>query len=60
MFRPRFAFALLLLLVTNDVQVTSTATIRDRLLFDADLLFALDEHGVRDRVTPPVALEYSF
>jgi hypothetical protein len=34
--------------------------VRDRLLLDANLLFALDEHGVRDHVTPLVALEYSF
>ena len=32
----------------------------DRLLFDANLLFALDNHGVRDKVTPMLALEYSF
>ena len=32
----------------------------DRLLVDANLLFALDDHGVRDRVTPLVGFEYSF
>ncbi len=32
----------------------------DRLLFDANLLFALDDHGVRDKVTPLVGFEYSF
>ena len=31
-----------------------------RLLFDANLLFALDHNGVRDRVTPLVGFEYSF
>ena len=31
-----------------------------RVLFDANLLFALDDHGVRDRVTPLVAIEYGF
>jgi len=32
----------------------------DRLLLDANLLFALDDHGVRDKVTPLVGFEYSF
>jgi hypothetical protein len=32
----------------------------DRLLVDANLLFALDDHGVRDKVTPLVGFEYSF
>jgi hypothetical protein len=32
----------------------------DRLLLDANLLFALDDHGVRDKVTPLVGIEYSF
>lgn len=31
-----------------------------RLLLDGNLLFALDDHGVRDRVTPLLALEYGF
>ena len=31
-----------------------------RLLLDANLLFALDDHGVRDRVTPLIGFEYSF
>lgn len=31
-----------------------------RLLLDANLLFALDNHGVRDRVTPLLGFEYSF
>jgi hypothetical protein len=32
----------------------------NRLLLDANLLFALDEHGVRDKVTPFIGFEYSF
>lgn len=32
----------------------------ERLLVNANLLFALDHHGVRDRVTPLVSLEYAF
>jgi hypothetical protein len=32
----------------------------DRLLVDGNLLFALDEHGLRDRVVPLVAIEYGF
>jgi hypothetical protein len=32
----------------------------DRLLVDGNLLFALDDHGVRDRVTPLIGFEYSF
>ena len=31
-----------------------------RLLLDGNLLFALDDHGVRDRVVPLVALQYEF
>jgi hypothetical protein len=31
-----------------------------RLLLDVNLLFALDSHGVRDKVTPLVGLEYAF
>jgi hypothetical protein len=31
-----------------------------RLLLDANLLFALDSRGVRDKVTPLVGFEYSF
>jgi hypothetical protein len=31
-----------------------------RLLLDANLLFALDKGGVRDKVTPLVGFEYSF
>lgn len=32
----------------------------NRLLLDANLLFALDNHGLRDRITPLVGFEYSF
>jgi hypothetical protein len=32
----------------------------DRLLLDGNLLFALDDNGLRDRVTPLIGLEYSF
>jgi hypothetical protein len=32
----------------------------NRLLIDANLLFALDNHGVRDKVTPLIGFEYSF
>jgi hypothetical protein len=32
----------------------------DRLLLDANLLFALDSRGLRDKVTPLVGFEYSF
>ena len=31
-----------------------------RLLVDANLLFSLDDHGVRDKVTPLLGFEYSF
>lgn len=31
-----------------------------RLLLDANLLIALDDHGVRDKVTPLIGFEYSF
>jgi hypothetical protein len=34
--------------------------VRGRLLLDVNLLFALDTHGVRDKVTPLVGLEYAF
>jgi hypothetical protein len=34
--------------------------VRGRLLLDGNLLFALDEHGVRDRVVPLFAFEYAF
>ena len=32
----------------------------DRLLVDVNLLFTLDEHGLRDKVTPLIGFEYSF
>ena len=31
-----------------------------RLLLDVNLLFKLDENGLRDKVTPLIGLEYSF
>jgi hypothetical protein len=31
-----------------------------RVLLDMNVLFALDEHGLRDKVTPLVGLEYTF
>jgi hypothetical protein len=34
--------------------------VKGRLLLDGNLLFALDDHGVRDRVVPLVAFEYAF
>jgi hypothetical protein len=36
------------------------ANVLGRLLLDANLLFKLDEHGLRDKVTPLVGVEYSF
>jgi hypothetical protein len=32
----------------------------NQLLLDVNLLFKLDEHGLRDKVTPLVGLEYTF
>jgi len=32
----------------------------DRLLVDVNVLFKLDEHGLRDKVTPLVGIEYAF
>jgi hypothetical protein len=32
----------------------------DRLLVDANVMFKLDEHGLRDKVTPLIGFEYSF
>jgi hypothetical protein len=40
--------------------VGTKLNLRDRLLVDGNLLFALDEDGVRDRVVPLIALEYAF
>jgi hypothetical protein len=34
--------------------------VAERLLLDANLLFALDDHGLRDHVAPLLALEYAF
>jgi outer membrane putative beta-barrel porin/alpha-amylase len=34
--------------------------VQDRLLFDVNVLFKLDDHGLRDKVTPLVGLEYAF
>lgn len=36
------------------------AMVSDNLLLSANVLFGLDDHGVRDRVTPLVGLEYGF
>jgi hypothetical protein len=40
--------------------VGAKINVRERLLLTGNLLFALDDHGVRDRVTPLVAFEYGF
>lgn len=36
------------------------ANVAGRLLLTGNLLFALDDHGVRDRVVPLLAVEYAF
>jgi len=36
------------------------ANLVERLLLDVNLLFKLDEHGLRDKVTPLIGLEYAF
>lgn len=36
------------------------ANVLGRLLVDLNLLFKLDEHGLRDKVTPLIGLEYAF
>jgi hypothetical protein len=36
------------------------ANVLQRLLLDVSVLFKLDEHGVRDKVTPLVGVEYAF
>lgn len=36
------------------------ASLFDRLLVDVNVLFKLDEHGLRDKVTPLIGLEYAF
>jgi hypothetical protein len=35
-------------------------SVRDRLLLDLNLLFPVDDHGLRDKVTPLVGFEYTF
>jgi hypothetical protein len=36
------------------------ASLFQRLLFDANLLFAMDKNGLRDKVTPLIGFEYAF
>jgi len=36
------------------------ASLLNRLLVDVNLLFKLDDHGLRDKVTPLIGLEYAF
>jgi hypothetical protein len=36
------------------------ANLLGRMLVDVNLLFRLDEHGLRDKITPLVGVEYSF
>lgn len=36
------------------------ASLFQRLLLDANLLFKFDEHGLRDKVTPLIGIEYAF
>ena len=36
------------------------ANVLENLLLDVNLLFKLDEHGLRDKVTPLIGLEYAF
>lgn len=36
------------------------ANLLERLLVDVNLIFKLDEHGLRDKVTPLIGLEYAF
>ncbi len=36
------------------------ANVLQRLLLDVNLLFQVDEHGLRDRVTPLIGFEYAF
>ena len=36
------------------------ADLIQRLLLQANLLFKIDEHGLRDKVTPLIGLEYTF
>jgi hypothetical protein len=36
------------------------ASLFQRLLMDVNVLFKLDEHGLRDKVTPLIGIEYAF
>jgi hypothetical protein len=36
------------------------ANLIERLLLDVNLLFKLDQHGLRDKVTPLIGIEYAF
>ena len=36
------------------------ASLLDRLLLDVNLLFTLDDNGLRDKVTPLIGIEYAF
>lgn len=40
--------------------VGAKASLFDRLLLDLNLLFALDDHGLGDKVTPLIGIEYAF
>ena len=40
--------------------VGAKINVAGRFLLDVNLLFALDDHGVRDKVTPLIGFEYSF
>jgi hypothetical protein len=35
-------------------------SVLDRLLVDINVLFKLDENGLRDKVTPLIGIEYAF
>jgi hypothetical protein len=36
------------------------ANLLERLLLDVNVLFKLDDHGLRDKITPLVGIEYAF
>jgi hypothetical protein len=40
--------------------ISAKVNVFGHLLVDANLLFSLDSHGVRDKITPLVGFEYSF
>lgn len=40
--------------------VGAKTSVFDRLLLDLNLLFALDDHGLGDKVTPLIGIEYAF